>query len=138
MPGSIIALDVGEQRVGLAIARSGLSVAFPLATLERSAADFWEQLLQVMKQNDASDIVIGLPRGLDGQETAQTAAVQAFAKQLTDKIDLQLHWQDEAVTSIKAEDVLKHSGQPYAKGDIDAVAASLILTDFLETRKVSK
>ncbi len=138
MPSSTLALDVGEQRVGVAIARAGLRVALPLTTLQRPTEGFWQELLQLMKQNDVSDVVIGLPRGLNGQETAQTAATRAFGQELATHTDAAIHWQDEALTSVAAEDILKQQGKPYAKGDIDALAASLILTDYLETSKVKQ
>jgi putative Holliday junction resolvase len=108
----------------------------PLTTLERTET-FWSELLQVMKQNDVDQIVIGLPRGLDGQETDQTAAAQAFGKELANQTNVPISWQDEAVTSVQAETVLKQQGKPYTKGDIDAVAASLILQDYLQNRKVT-
>lgn len=137
MLSNVLALDVGEQRVGVAIARAGLRVALPLMTLERPAVDFWQQLLMCLKQNDVTDIVIGLPRGLDGQETAQTAAAQAFGQELATQTDAKIHWQDEAVTSVNAEEILKNSGKSYQKADIDAMAATLILSDYLETVKVT-
>lgn len=135
MPNNVLALDVGEKRVGVALARAGLSVALPLVTLERQAADFWHQLLQTMKQNDVTELVIGLPRGLEGQETAQTVSAQAFGQELSSQTDVPIHWQDEALTSVKAEEILKNSGKPYEKGNIDALAASLILADYLETHR---
>jgi putative Holliday junction resolvase len=137
MPSNVIALDVGEQRVGVAIAREGLSVALPLVTLGRTAANFWIELLQIVKQNNISKIVVGLPRGLDGQETAQTMAARTFGDQLKQQTELPIIWQDEAVTSVQAEALLKQQGKPYGKGDIDAVAASLILQDYLNSQKVT-
>ena len=137
MDSNIVALDVGEQRVGVAIARDGLQVALPLTTLDRQAADFWETLAALLKEHHVSEVVIGLPRGLDGQESAQTAAAQAFGTELSAQTETSIHWQDEALTSVKAEAILKQQGKPYAKSDIDTLAASLILTDYLETRQVA-
>jgi putative Holliday junction resolvase len=134
---SVLALDVGHVRVGVAQARSDLRMAIPLTTLARNDDDFWSQLQQLLTQNEVSEIVIGLPRGLDGQETDQTRAVQAFGSELTGKINLPIIWQDEALTSVKAESILRSQGKPYKKGDIDALAASLILTDYLETHRLS-
>jgi putative Holliday junction resolvase len=72
-----------------------------------------------------------LPRGLDGQETTQTKIVEAFIYQLKSKIDLPIHIQDEAVTSKQAEAELQARGQGYNKEDIDALAATYILQDWL-------
>lgn len=131
---STLALDVGEKRVGVAIAHGDVRIALPMTALARQDDDFWEGLLEVIAKNDIGQLVIGLPRGLDGQETDQTRAAQAFGEELAQKTDIPLVWQDEALTSIKAESILRSQGKPYAKGDIDALAASLILTDYLETR----
>lgn len=138
MLGSLLGIDVGEQRVGLAIAHDGLSIAMPLTTLERRANDFWEQLLQVMKQNNIQGLVIGLPRGLEGQDTNQTEAVRQFAHELARQTSVPYHWQDEALTSVHAEEILRKQNKPYTKADIDAQAASLILTDYLDTRKIAQ
>jgi putative Holliday junction resolvase len=82
-------------------------------------------------EQGAVGLVIGLPRGLDGQETAQTRAVREFAEQLKPAVQLPYYWQDEAVTSRQAEEELKSRGKPYQKGDIDALSATYILEDFL-------
>lgn len=129
---NILCLDVGEKRVGVALLRTSPRIPVALMTLERRAEHFWQQLTNLLQEHEVGKIVIGLPRGLDGQETAQTTAVRAFAE------DLQLHttlpciWQDEAVTSVSAEAALKATGKPYTRGDIDATAAQLILSDYLE------
>lgn len=133
---NVIALDVGEQRVGVAIARAGLRIAMPLVTLTRPADDFWEQLTGLLQEHQITQVVVGLPRGLDGQETAQTTLTRNFAEQLQATCHVSVVWQDEALTSVKAEETLKASKKPYTKADIDAVAASLILNDYLQSYKV--
>jgi putative Holliday junction resolvase len=70
---------------------------------------------------------------LDGQETAQTKVVEAFGAELEQRFGVKVAWQDEALTSREAERLLKESGRPYEKGDIDAHAARLILEDYLAT-----
>jgi putative Holliday junction resolvase len=127
-----LALDVGEQRVGVALARAGLNIPVALPTLERTNANFWDTLLDLLTTHDVATVVIGLPRGMEGQATAQTAAVEAFGKELQSKKQVTIVWQDEAVTSVEAERQLQASGQPYTKADIDARAACLILGDYLE------
>ncbi|HSX45632.1 MAG TPA: Holliday junction resolvase RuvX [Candidatus Saccharimonadia bacterium] len=126
---SILALDVGEARVGLALASISARLVQPFTTLQRE--DVFDELEKIIKNEDVGEIVVGLPRGLDGQETAQTASARAFAKELEKRTDLPIHLQDEAVTSKKAEEELRARGKPYAKGDIDALAATYILEDYL-------
>jgi putative Holliday junction resolvase len=127
---SILALDVGAKRIGVATANAVARIAHPLTTIENNA-DVLLTIEGLMHQEQAVMVVVGLPRGLSGQETGQTRTVQAFAKTLEEYLNVPLHWQDEAVTSEQAEAELKQRGKPYAKGDIDALAATYILEDFL-------
>lgn len=127
---SILALDVGEKRVGLALASTTARLAGPYKTLSRGP-DFFEELRAIIAREAVSTLVIGWPRGLDGQHTAQTKAVENFANELSTQIDLPINWQDEAVTSRQAEAELQTRGKPYQPGDIDALAATYILEDYL-------
>lgn len=131
-----LGIDVGSMRVGLALARADVNIPIVLDTLLREDADFWQQLVRLIAQHDVKQIVLGLPRGLDGQETAQTGLVRLFAQELATHTCLPLAWQDEALTSIKAETVLKQSAKPYKKADIDALAACYILEDYLDSKPV--
>jgi putative Holliday junction resolvase len=75
---------------------------------------------------------------LSGQETDQTAAVRSFAAQLKATLQVPLYWQDEALTSKQANVELEAKGKPFAKGDVDALAACYILQDFLDTSTRAK
>ena len=126
----LLALDVGDKRIGVASANSIARIASPLTTLERhdgTAAD----IQQLITAEGATALVIGLPRNLEGKHTAQTIAVEQFAAALQNVITVPVHWQDEALTSRKAEAELEARGKPYKKGDIDALSATYILEDFL-------
>jgi putative Holliday junction resolvase len=123
-------LDVGDARVGVAVASLAARLPRPLTTLNNTEAVF-EEIEQIADAEEASVIVVGLPRGLDGQHTAQTAIAESFAESLGQHIELPVHMQDEALTSQKAEKELNARGKPYDKGDIDALAATYILEDFL-------
>jgi putative Holliday junction resolvase len=127
---TILALDVGERRIGVASANSIARIASPLTTLEcsdQTAAD----IKRLIDREGAKALVIGLPRNLSGSHTAQTVAVEHFASDLQNVITLPVYWQDEALTSRKAEAELEARGKPYQKGDIDALSATYILEDFL-------
>jgi putative Holliday junction resolvase len=135
-----LALDVGEKRVGIARANLTVRMAHPLTTLENPSS-FVEDVVGLVRREDAAWIVLGLPRGLQGQETAQTAFVRAFAEQLQQALrdaglPDTLHWTDEALTSVRAESELQGRkksvrGGNIAKGEVDALAATYILEDFL-------
>lgn len=133
-----LALDVGDTRVGIALARGDIRIAIPHTTLQRKSEDFWDELRDIVAKNDVTELVVGLPRGLDGQETDQTRSAREFGDELATRLNLPITWQDEALTSVKAEGILRSQGKHYGKSEIDALAASLILTDYLETHKVSE
>lgn len=136
--GNILALDVGEKRVGAAFARADVRVPVILPTLRRDEPAFWDSLADIVKEHETQKIVIGLPRGLDGQETAQTGAIQSFAKELQTYINLPIVWQDEALTSVRATEQLDDSGRTYEKGDVDGLAASYILLDYIGMERVTE
>ena len=129
-PSTLLALDVGAKRIGVAASDLRARLAHPLTTLEASETAA-AALRELATEQHAVGVVIGLPRGLDGQETAQTQVVREFAEQLQTQVRLPQYWQDEAVTSRQAEEELERRGKPYKKGDIDALSATYILEDFL-------
>jgi putative Holliday junction resolvase len=126
----ILALDVGTVRIGVARASALVRIPEVLTTLPNDQ-HIWSQLLELCEQHNAETLVVGLPRGLEGQETAQTALVREFVDKLTDVVGVPIALQDEALTSQKAEAELEERGKPYQKGDIDALAAVFILEDYL-------
>lgn len=106
-------------------------LARPLTTLERSPSVAAE-IQRIVSEERVSAIIVGLPRGLDGQETVQTRATRAFAAELATTVTVPLHFQDEATTSLQAEAELKSRGKPFAKSNIDALAATYILEDYMQ------
>lgn len=131
-PSHILALDVGTKRIGVAIASSVARLAHPLTTLD-AEADPLQALKRIIAAEGVELIVAGLPRGLEGQETAQTSSVRDFVEGLA-QLNLPIHFQDEALTSRKAEAELQARGKAYNKGEVDALAATYILEDFLATQ----
>jgi putative Holliday junction resolvase len=127
---NIMALDVGEVRVGVATANSQTRLATPLLTLKRSNT-FFKELINLVKETDTNILVIGLPYRMDGGETLQTGKTRDFAKVLKTYIDLPLYFEDETLSSVRAEEFLGADNKPYAKEKVDALAASYILEDFI-------
>jgi putative Holliday junction resolvase len=125
-----LALDVGRARIGIAVANDVVRIASPLAALANDDS-FKQKLLDTVKEHDVSTVVVGWPRGLDGQETEQTQYVNDFVDLLDAWLKIPVHLQDEAATSVKAEEELKRRGVPYEKGDIDSLSAVYILEDYL-------
>lgn len=92
--------------------------------------EFGDRLAEVIDQEQADCLVVGLPRNLDGGETPQTVYVRDFVAKM--KINLPVYFQDEALTSRAAEDRLKTTKKRYNKEAIDAMAAAIILEDYLK------
>lgn len=127
---NIIALDVGSVRVGVARTNTLARLPQPLTTLKRGES-FWDELEQLLEKEEVDDIVVGLPRNLQGDDTDQTKATKDFVTELQGHTPLPVHFQDEALTSKKAEQELAGRNKPYPKEAIDALAASYILDDYL-------
>lgn len=125
---SILSLDVGESRVGVALASKIARLASPYTTLPNTTKIF-EEIQAIIKRESVELVVVGLPRNLSGDDTDQTRYCRAFAEQLEKFVPIA--FQDEALTSQKAEAELKSRGKPYQKADIDSLAATYILDDFL-------
>ncbi|HUC87845.1 MAG TPA: Holliday junction resolvase RuvX [Candidatus Binatia bacterium] len=129
-PKQLLALDVGDKRIGVALASQLARLAAPYTTLQRSDQTL-EDLKQLVEAENIVIVVVGLPRGLAGQETAQTKLTKDFGEQLKAKLNIPVFWQDEAATSIKAETELDTRRKISTKADVDALAATYILEDFL-------
>ena len=129
----IVALDIGAKRIGVASANVVARLAAPLKTLAVTD-DIIDEIKQLLAEQTASALVLGLPRGMQGQETEQTKTIEAFGEQLKQQITVPIYWQDEAMTSKLSEAELNASNKSYTKGSIDALAATYILEDFLNSK----
>lgn len=126
----LLALDVGEKRIGVALADMAVRIAVPFETIEVDGNEI-AAIAKLIITESTDTVVVGYPRNQAGEVTAQTAYVEQFAAQLTD-IAPKLVFQDESLTSVLAEQQLQSHKRPYSKGDIDAQAAAIILQDYLE------
>lgn len=127
---ALLALDVGERRIGVALADSSVRIAIAYDTILVDGTEV-DQIRELIIQEDIDVLVVGYPRNQSGEPTQQTEYVERFVESLQ-PIDATIKYQDESLTSVKAEEILNKRKKPYEKGDIDALAASLILQDYLE------
>jgi putative holliday junction resolvase len=125
-PEEFLAVDVGSARVGVARGSSAARIAQPLTTIAADQAV--ERLKALVAENQVSGIVVGLPRSLEGKDTAQTESVRDWTDQAKAQIKLPFYWQDEALTTKLAESQVSSKNN-----QADAIAASIILQDFLDT-----
>ena len=124
----ILALDVGAAKIGMARGSSAARLAEPLKTVKANEA--LAEVQKLIKQNKVEAIVVGLPRNLSGEDTEQTHWVRAWVKTAQKEISLPFYFQDEALTSIKANSYELRAKSSY---DEHALAAAAILQDFLDS-----
>lgn len=125
---NLLGIDFGSKRVGLAVGSSESKLASPLDTLDNNPS-LITRLRDIAAKENIGKIVVGLPRGLDGQSTTQTHVVSEFVKALQTQLQLPVTTIDEAVTSEMARERL---GKDAPKSDIDKEAATIILQDYLD------
>ena len=127
---TFVCLDVGEKRIGVAVADSSVRIAVPFLTIEVDGSEI-QAIAEVVLKEQADTLILGYPRNQQGEATAQTQYVEMFAERLKD-LDVKILFQDESLTSVLAEQRLISHKKPYTKSDIDAQAAAIILQDYLE------
>ena len=133
--GPVLALDLGEKRIGVAISDERLITIKRLEPLKRSN---WKKLLQdvrhLLERFDAQTIVLGLPLKMDGTEGDAAENVRRLALNLARSVEQPVYLQDERLTSVEAMENLKAEGRKIEEIPelIDGEAAALILRDFLD------
>jgi len=128
---SLVCLDVGEKRIGVAVADTAIKIAVAFDTIVVDGHEI-EAIAAIVLREKADTIVVGYPRNQQGETTAQTRYVELFAERLENIVD-NIVFQDESLTSVIAEQRLVAMKKPYNKGDIDAQAAAIILQDYMES-----
>lgn len=130
----VVALDLGEKRVGVAIS-DALSIS--ITRLEALARTNWKQMLRdvddLIRRFDAKTVVIGLPLRLNGSSGDAAREIRAMASKFARSLVVPVYLQDERLSSVEAEQNLRaegHSGNSVA-ALVDSEAAAVILRDFL-------
>lgn len=132
----VLALDVGDRRIGVAISDPSGIVAQPLTVITRqgTAVDV-ETLRALVTERDVGAIVVGLPLTLRGERGPQAQKVLAWVEHLRRGMPVPVHLLDERLTTVQGERSLRETGTSSRKRKqvIDQVAAQLLLQHFLET-----
>ena len=139
--GRIIAIDPGTRFVGLAVSDESQVIARPTVTLQRRS---WKTLLSDIKESvsefDAKAVVVGLPYAFNGGETEMSAEARDIARKLSLSLEIPVFLQDERVTSYEAKGRLweRKVSLERTKEQVDAEAAAIILSDFLDRLRSTK
>jgi putative Holliday junction resolvase len=150
----LMALDVGDVRIGVALSDASGFLASPYTTLRvsRDETQTWEAIQQLIRETEADGLVVGLPISLDGQIHAQGARIQAFVERLKQQIAIPVTFWDERLSTVEAQRLLAEREQEVQGGrarstgrrangsarrrrkqqEIDALAAAVILQEYLD------
>ncbi len=143
----VLGVDIGARRLGLALsddtaslARPWQTIAVPAGATPRMSAEAIAAVLAAARSADddeggrVGEIVVGLPRRLNGDDTDQTAAARLMASALHELTGLAVHLQDERLSSHEAESRLAVREKDWRKRKqkLDAAAAAIILQDYLD------
>ena len=130
----VIALDLGQKRVGVAVSDALLISITRIGAIPRSN---WKKLLRdvkdLVRRYDAKTMVIGLPLNLNGSDGVASLETRRVARKFARSLTLPIYLQDERLSSVAAEHNLRQEGRdPEVKsGVLDSEAAAVILSDFL-------
>lgn len=133
----IMGLDVGSKTIGVAVSDAMGWTAQGLETIKINEAqkDFGiKRLKQIIKEHDVSEIVIGLPKNMNGTIGPRAEASKAFGELAEKKFSLPVHYWDERLTTMAAERVLLEADVSRSKRKkvIDKMAAVMILQGYLD------
>jgi len=139
-PGVRLAVDVGSVRVGVAASDPSGTLATPVTVLRRDAGANRDiaDLAALVRERDAVEVVVGLPRSLRNAEGAAAATARAYAVRLAAAVaPVPVRMVDERLTTVEAARSLRAAGHDAksARGVVDAAAAVVLLQSALDTER---
>ena len=134
----VLGLDIGDVRVGLAIAEPTTGIVTPLGVALRSGGAAEVQIAELVAARGVTQIVAGLPLNDDQSESEQCLKVRNFCRRLSRRIDVPIVFFDEYGSSVEADEILAdrrvHQGRGQReRGERDSIAAALILEGYLSS-----
>ena len=131
-------IDFGLARIGIALSDDTKFLATPFETYKRKGGDVdIQHLVDIIKTKNVDEIVCGLPMNMQGEEQEIAKKTREFMAVLNENVDIKINFVDERLSSLMAEEMLKETERDWKKRKekLDAVAASIILQDFLDERR---
>ncbi len=140
--GLLLGIDWGEIRTGLALSDEERILASPLTTLTQRRGKRFPvaALLDIVEAHHPVGVVLGLPYGLDGGETASTIQVRQLAARLQQKVPVPIELWDERLTTARALTEIRQQGGSTRgrKADVDALAAAILLQHYIDSHRESQ
>lgn len=134
----VMAIDYGDARTGAAVSdAAGTLTGYTAVIQSREPETVLDELARLVQERQVGELVLGLPRNMDGSEGPRAELCRDFAARLEERTGLSVRLWDERRTTVEAHQILHASGKRMKahKKNVDAVAASLILEGYLEFRR---
>lgn len=141
----VMALDVGHKRIGVALSDPGQVLVSSLQVIERKGQQRdWATVIQLVREHEVEKIIVGYPRSLNGTVGQQAKVVERYAAVLEEKLrdsslDVPVILWDERFSTVAADKLMAEAGRKSRerRKRIDAVAAAVILQDYLDADRGS-
>jgi putative Holliday junction resolvase len=137
----VLALDLGERRIGVAISDPTHTLARSLCVLERrSRQEDFAAIAELVREHEVELVVVGHPRSLDGTIGPQARRVERYADTLAKTLPVPLIFWDERLSTCIAEQLMIEAGRTARKRRkrVDAVAAAVILQNYLDAQVANR
>ena len=134
-----VGIDIGTVRIGVARSDRDGYLATPVETVDRGSENPIGQLVSVIAELDAIEVIVGLPLSLNGSHTASTEDALVMARELGQNASVPVRLVDERLTTVSAHSALRAAGkkQKQTRSVIDQVAAVMILQHALDSERSS-
>ena len=134
-----VGIDIGTVRIGVARSDRDGYLATPVETVDRGSENPIGQLVSVIAELDAIEVIVGLPLSLNGSHTASTEDALVMARELSQNASVPVRLIDERLTTVSAHSALRAVGkkQKQTRSVIDQVAAVMILQHALDSERSS-
>ncbi len=128
-------IDFGLARIGIALSDDTKFLASPFETYKRKGEELdIQHLIDIIKSKNVDEIVCGLPMNMAGEEQEIAKKTRDFMSKIQEQVNIKINFVDERLSSLMAEEMLKETERDWKKRKekLDAVAASIILQDYLD------
>jgi putative Holliday junction resolvase len=133
---TILALDIGRVRTGVAVSDSSERIAWPLRVISTDGLlKEAQEFIRILHDYESVSLLVGLPISMDGQERTQAAWVREVAESLAERFKLPLVYHDERKSTVQAESMMREMGYNFKtmRSRIDMVAAGVFLQSYLDS-----
>ncbi len=135
----LLGIDYGERRIGIAASDPGRTLAFAVGVhVEGRDGSVLALLADLVRDRGATGVVVGLPLTADGREGDLARKARRFADRVAAALDLPVTLSDERYSSQEAERAIARRGRPARRGEVDAVAAQIILQQHLDRLRAAR